>query len=145
MLEEFPDILKRLNLKITPKRVAILEILMKESVYLSPEDIWKKMKKRFAKIGLPTIYRNLDELSEKNIVTKVTHPDRQLYYYLCPNQSHHHHFICLSCRRVEDINLCGAQEAEREIEKTIGGKVLSHILQINGLCKTCLKNRLHEI
>lgn len=141
MLDEVPHTLKRLNLKITPKRVAILEILMKESVYLSPDDIWKKMKKRFVKIGLPTIYRNLEELSEKNIISKVTHSDRQLYYYLCQNQSHHHHFICLSCRRVEDINLCGAKKAEREVEKKIGGKVLSHILQINGLCKCCLKKQ----
>ena len=141
MLDEVPHTLRRLNLKITPKRVAILEILMKESVYLSPEDIWKKMKKRFVKIGLPTIYRNLEELSERNIISKVTHPDRQLYYYLCQNQSHHHHFICLLCRKVEDINLCGVKEAEREVEKKIGGKVLSHILQINGLCKSCLKKQ----
>jgi Fe2+ or Zn2+ uptake regulation protein len=139
MLGEFPHTLKRLNLKITPKRVAILDILMKESVYLSPEDIWKKMKKRFIKIGLPTVYRNLEELSERNIISKVTHPDRQLYYYLCQNQSHHHHFICLSCRRVEDISLCGAKEAEEEVKKKIGGKVLSHIFQINGFCKHCLK------
>jgi Fe2+ or Zn2+ uptake regulation protein len=140
MLDEFPHTLKRLNLKITPKRVAILEILMKEPFYLSPEQIWKKMKKRFLKIGLPTVYRNLEELSERNVISKVTHPDRQLYYYLCQNQSHHHHFICVSCRRVEDINLCGVRDAEREVEKKIGGKVLSHIMQVNGLCKKCLKN-----
>jgi Fur family transcriptional regulator, ferric uptake regulator len=141
MLDEFPYTLKRLNLKITPKRVAILEILMKEPFYLSPEQIWKKMKKRFIKIGLPTVYRNLEELSERKVISKVTHPDRQLYYYLCQNQSHHHHFICLSCRRVEDINLCGARDAEREVERKIGGKVLSHIMQVNGLCKKCLKNQ----
>jgi len=27
------------------------------------------------------------------------------------------------------------------VEKKIGGKVLSHILQINGLCKYCLKKQ----
>jgi Fur family ferric uptake transcriptional regulator len=102
------------------------------------------MKKRFIKIGLPTVYRNLEELSERNVISKVTHPDRQLYYYLCQNQSHHHHFICVSCRRVEDINLCGARDAEREVEKKIGGKVLSHILQVNGLCKHCLKKEPGE-
>jgi len=139
MLDEFPHTLKRLNLKITPKMFAILDILIKEPFYLSPEQIWKKMKKRFIKIGLPTVYRNLEELSERNVISKVSHPDRQLYYYLCQNQSHHHHFICVSCRKVEDINLCVARDAEREVEKKIGGKVLSHILQVNGLCKHCLQ------
>jgi Fe2+ or Zn2+ uptake regulation protein len=95
MLNDFPLTLKKINLKTTPKRLAILEILIKESVYLSPDEVWKKMKKRFKRIGLPTVYRNLEELSEGNIISKVTHPNRQLYYYICQNRSHHHHFIWL--------------------------------------------------
>ncbi len=138
MLNDFPLTLKKLNLKITPKRLAILEILMKESVYLSPEEVWKKLKKRFKRIGLPTVYRNLEELSEGNIISKVTHPNRQLYYYLCQNRSHHHHFICLSCRKVEDMNFCGLIELEKEVTKKIKGKLLSHIMQVNGLCRYCL-------
>jgi Fe2+ or Zn2+ uptake regulation protein len=141
MPNDFSLTLKRLNLKITPKRLAILEILMKESVYLSPGEIWKKMKKRFVKIGLPTVYRNLEELFDGNIISKVNHSNRQLYYYLCQNQYHHHHFICLSCRRVEDINFCGVKDLEEEVKKKIKGKVLSHVLQVNGLCKNCLKKR----
>ncbi|MEW6215857.1 MAG: Fur family transcriptional regulator [Nitrospirota bacterium] len=137
MLNDFPLALRKLNLKVTPKRLAILQILTKESVYLSPEEIWKKMKRRFKRIGLPTVYRNLEELSEGDVILKVNHPNRQLYYYLCQNRSHHHHFICLSCRKVEDINFCGAKEIEEEVKKKIKGEVLSHILQVNGLCKNC--------
>lgn len=55
MLNVFPLTFKKLNLKTTPKRVAILEILIKESIYLSPDEVWKKLKKRFKRIGLPTI------------------------------------------------------------------------------------------
>jgi Fe2+ or Zn2+ uptake regulation protein len=129
------------NLKTTPKRLAILEILIKESVYLSPDEVWKKLKKRFKRIGLPTVYRNLEELSEGNIISKVTHPNRQLYYYLCQNRSHHHHFICLSCRKVEDINFCRLNELEKEVTKKIKGKLLSHIMQVNGLCRHCLNKK----
>jgi len=141
MLNDFPLALKKINLKITPKRIAILEILIEKSVYLSPEEIWEKMKKRFKKIGLPTVYRNLEELSEKNMISKVNHPTRQLYYYFCLNQSHHHHFICLSCRKVEDLNFCGVKEVEEEVEKKIRGRVYSHIFQVNGLCRNCLKKK----
>jgi Fe2+ or Zn2+ uptake regulation protein len=145
MLNYFSLALKKLNLKITPKRLAILEILMKEPVFLSPEEIWRKMRKRFEKIGLPTVYRNLEELSQGSIIAKVNHPNRQLYYYLCQNQSPHHHFICLSCHKVEDINFCLLKELEREVTKNIRGKVISHILQVNGLCKKCFKKENHEI
>jgi Fe2+ or Zn2+ uptake regulation protein len=145
MLNDFPLTLKKLNLKNTPKRLAILEILIKESVYLSPEEVWKKMKKRFKRVGLPTVYRNLEELSEGNIISKVNHPNRQLYYYFCQNQSHHHHFVCLSCRKVEDINFCGLHELEKEVSKKIQGKILSHIMQVNGLCKNCSEKKDEKI
>lgn len=135
---DFSKILKSLNLKITPKRLALLDILMNESSYLSPEEIWKKMKKQFERIGLPTIYRNLEKLSERNIISKVNHPNRQLYYYFCTNRSHHHHFVCLSCRNVEDINFCALDELQKEVKRKLNGKVISHILQVNGYCQNCL-------
>jgi Fe2+ or Zn2+ uptake regulation protein len=141
---DFPQILRSLNLKITPKRLALLDILLNESSYLSPEEIWTKMKKHIGRIGLPTIYRILEELSERDIISKVAHPNRQLYYYLCPNRVHHHHFICLSCRSVEDINFCALDELQKEVKKKLNGKVVSHILQVNGYCRSCLNKKGEE-
>lgn len=141
---DFSKILKSLNLKVTPKRLALLNILMNESAYLSPEEIWKQMKNQFRKIGLPTVYRNLEELSEKTIISKVTHPNRQLYYYFCPNRAHHHHFVCLSCRNVEDINFCALDELQKEVKRKLNGKIISHILQVNGYCRNCLNKKEGE-
>ncbi|HYS44652.1 MAG TPA: transcriptional repressor [Geobacteraceae bacterium] len=129
--------LKSLNLKATPKRLAILGLLGEEMTYLSPEDVWHRLKGQFSRIGLPTVYRNLEELAAGGVVTKVIHPDRKLYYHFCPNRDHHHHFICLACRRVEDVDICGLENIEREVGERIGGKVLSHLVQVNGLCRAC--------
>jgi len=139
MLRDFQSVLKKLHLKVTPKRLAILEILKNESVYLSPEEVWRKLRKQFSRVGLPTVYRNLEELAQGDVISKVTHPNRQLYYYFCLNSSHHHHFICLSCRTVEDIDFCMFRELEKRVKKELKGRVVSHILQVNGLCKKCLK------
>jgi Fe2+ or Zn2+ uptake regulation protein len=138
MSEEFSSLLKQLKLKNTPKRLAILEVLAEEFGYLSTEEVWRKMKGRFNKIGLPTIYRNLEELSQGGVVIKIVHPDRKLYYYFCRNRGHHHHFICVSCKRVEDLRFCGAREIEDEVVNRIGGHVVSHLLQVFGLCEGCL-------
>lgn len=140
MPESYQQTLRRLSLKVTPKRVAILEILDGELVYLGAEEVWRLMKERFKRIGLPTVYRNLEDLAEGGVISKVLHPDRKLYYYYCPNRDHHHHFICLSCRRVEDVAFCAEREIAREVTEKIRGRVLSHILQINGLCRHCLKD-----
>lgn len=145
-MPDYFSVLKELKMKATPKRLAILEILDNESVYLSPEEIWKKMKKQFKKIGLPTVYRNLYELSEGDIISKVTLPDRQLYYYFCRNRAHHHHFVCLSCRAVEDVNFCKAKELEKKVKRDLKGEVVSHMMQINGICRNCLKKKKkHEV
>jgi Fe2+ or Zn2+ uptake regulation protein len=43
---------------------------------LSPEDVWKRLKEHFVSMGLPTVYRNLEQLSDENIIFKVIHPNR---------------------------------------------------------------------
>jgi Fe2+ or Zn2+ uptake regulation protein len=102
------------------------------------------MKRQFNRIGLPTVYRNLEELADGNIISKITHPNRQLYYFFCGNNEHHHHFVCLSCRNVDDINFCAIHELRKEVKKKLNAQVVSHILQVNGLCKECLKKKGKE-
>ena len=137
MREQYNKILKSLNMKATPKRLAILSLMGREASYISPEEIWTKLKCEFDRVGLPTVYRNLEELAAGGIINKVIHPNRQLYYHYCPNRDHHHHFVCVACRRVEDVDACGLENIEREVGEKIGGKVLSHVVQVNGLCRAC--------
>lgn len=140
-MHDHASILRNLNLKSTPKRLAILQMLAEENTYISPEEIWRGLKDRFGRIGLPTVYRILEELADGGVISKVIHPNRQLYYYFCPNRQHHHHFICLSCRKVADVDACGLERIEEQVKERMGGTVLSHILQVNGLCRTCSSRR----
>lgn len=128
---------KMLGLKATPKRLAILGILSEEFVYLGPEEIWRKMQARFKRIGLPTVYRNLEELSQGGVIMKIIHPNRKLYYYYCHNTNHHHHFVCIVCRKVQDLEFCGEEQIVKEVEGSLGGKVVSHLFQVYGLCREC--------
>lgn len=145
MSHRFSGILRTLRLKSTPKRLAILEFLAAADTYVSPEEVWSSLQGSFARVGLPTVYRNLEELASGGVISKVIHPNRQLYYYFCPNHDqHHHHFVCLSCRRVADVAFCGIDALEREVRERMGGTVLSHIMQVNGLCHDCLSTGVPE-
>jgi len=141
MPHRFDPLLRGLNLKSTPKRRAILDILAAAGGYASPEEVWQQLKVRFARIGLPTVYRNLEELAAKGVVSTIHHPNRQLYYYLCRSRCHHHHFVCLACRRVEELEFC----AIGQIEEAVTGRVDSHIIQANGLCRECLVQEAHGV
>ncbi len=131
--------LRSLNLKITPRRVSVLKILSEQPIYLSPEEVWQEMRRRFRTVGLPTVYRILDQLSEKGLIFKVIHADRKLYYYLCRTRDHHHHFVCVSCRKVEEVDFCRGREIELSVEERVKGKVFSHFIQLDGLCEACLR------
>lgn len=138
-MENHNHILRELDLKATPKRLAILDVLSRAPTYLSPEEVWMRLKERFATIGLPTVYRNLEELAGKEVIFKVIHPDRKLYYFFCENRKHHHHFVCTSCKKVDDLNFCAFEEIEREVSETLNGTVSSHIMQVFGICRNCSK------
>lgn len=129
--------LRNCRLKATPKRIALMEVLSAASVYMGPREIWEHLRKRFNKMGLPTVYRNLEELVEAGVISRIIHPNRQLYYYLCDKHHHHHHFICVSCGRVQDIDFCAREKLDREVRNKYGGKILSHLIQVNGLCRLC--------
>jgi Fe2+ or Zn2+ uptake regulation protein len=141
MDDNFDGLLKRLGLKVTPRRLAVLAVMAEESTFLSPEEIWRKVRTGGGNVGLPTVYRILDELSAGGVVSRVLRDNRQLYYYLCTNPCHHHHFVCLSCRKVEDVNLCAAEALEREVAQALKGALFSHILQLEGLCRECRERR----
>ena len=128
-------------MKATPKRLAILQAMAGQRRYLSPEEIWESVGKRFKCLGLPTIYRNLDELAGGGLISCIVRPDRRLYYFLCGNEKHHHHFICTNCRKVEDMDICIEEKIKGHVKKRLGGIVRSHILQVDGLCSACRKKK----
>jgi len=139
MKDTFDGLLRELRLKVTSRRRAVLEVMTAESTFLSPEEIWQKVRRLVRNVGLPTVYRILDELASAGVITKVLHDNRQLYYYLCTNTGHHHHFVCLACRKVEDVNLCGVEALEQEVAERIKGALFSHTLQLQGLCRECFE------
>ena len=139
MNQHHVEALKGARMKATPKRLAIIDILAAQSCYASPEELWKKLRDRFDHLGLPTIYRNLEELAASGIVIKVVHPNRQLYYYLPQNPDYHYLFVCLDCRGVEEIADCDLEALEHTVLQRNGGRVLSRVLQLNGLCGGCVE------
>ena len=137
-MEKYLQALKRQRLKITPQRRAVIAFLLRRKTHASPYDVYAGVKKNIPRLGLPTIYRILEEMRGIGLLTQVLSPDRRLYYSLCAHpEKHHHHFTCRKCRRVEEVGFCNFKDISRFIEKNIQGKVESHLLQIEGLCSSC--------
>ena len=131
--------LKKNGHRITPKMRAVIELFLKRETILDPFEVQSGLQKRFKGVGLPTIYRILENLANSGILVTAANQDRQLRYYICRDieSEHHHHFICRKCGKVEEVNLCLMEEVSRYVKRHLKATVQSHFLQIEGLCARC--------
>ena len=94
---------------------------------------------------LPTssMYRNLELLERHGLVQRIATGAGHAHFELSePILGHHHHLICVTCGRVDDIELDDAAEriVERALESaaaTVGFVPLHHTADLHGHCQTC--------
>lgn len=131
--------LKENGHRITPKVRAVIELFLKCQSILDPLEVQAGLKKRFKGVGLPTIYRILENLASCGILVTAANEDRQLRYFICREieAGHHHHFICRKCGKVDEVNLCLIEEVSKYVKRHLKATVQSHFLQIEGLCAQC--------
>ena len=134
-MEHYLKKIKKRGLKLTPLRIAIIKMFMDNDSHMTPEDTWSELKDNFRKCGLPSIYRNLESMVECGILTRIQLFDRKKHYGLCNSKKdhHHHHIVCIKCGKVDAISGCALND-KREIN---GYQVVSHYVQINGICENC--------
>jgi Fur family transcriptional regulator, ferric uptake regulator len=112
--------------KVTPQRRAVLLALASER-HQSLEEI----RARCPEVGLVTIYRTLDLLSEIGAVRRLELGDG-LRYELA--EDHHHHMICESCGDVSEFEEC---PIDPWLLRRLDFEVSSHSLEVYGRCAGC--------
>jgi Fur family ferric uptake transcriptional regulator len=94
------------------------------------------VRKRLPRIGLGTVYRNLDLLAERGIINKLDVCGEQKRFD--GNISPHYHIRCNQCNRVEDIFIERDMELEKNAASYCNYKILDHHVQFSGICGKCL-------
>jgi len=137
--------------RITLARESILDVLSKTDAHVSADDIYMEIHHDFPNIGLTTIYRTLEVLTNLNLVYKFDFGDGRARYELAEGPrgiKHHHHLICTGCNRVidytdfidDEIKLL--QETEKGLSKKYNFKITNHLIQFYGLCSRCVNKKL---
>jgi len=130
--------------KLTPQRELTVEVLLeKEKEHLSAEEIYMLVKAKNTGIGLATVYRTLEILTELQVINKLTFQDGIARYDLSMNNENHqhHHLLCLKCGNIEEVKNDMLLEIEIEIEKEYQFIVKDHRLTFHGICKNCVENQ----
>ncbi len=128
------------NFKLTPQREATVRVLLdNEESHLSAEDVYMQVKNISPEIGLATVYRTLELLSELEIVNKINFGDGVSRFDLRVEGANrfHHHLFCFECGSVEEIFEDLLENVESHIERKYQFKIKDHRLTFHGLCKNC--------
>ncbi len=128
------QLLKTNDLKATPQRLCILDTL-KECGHATLEDIQKIISGKFPTLSLSTIYRNLNEMMQKNMVSEVKFANKKDYFEIA--KDNHVHLVCQKCKKIEDFKI-QTDDISKQIEEKTGDKVLADTLCFDVICKDCL-------
>ena len=124
------------NMRLTSQRQVILEELQKVTSHPTASDVFDMVRKRLPRIGLGTVYRNLDLLAEKGIIKKLEVGGEQKRFD--GDISPHYHVRCVRCNRVEDVFIERHRELEKIAATCCNYKILDHHVQFSGVCSKCL-------
>lgn len=142
-IEKIKQQLQTRGYKLTSQREATVRVLLEnEADHLSAEDVFMLVKDKAPEIGLATVYRTLELLSDLHVVEKMNFGDGVARYDL-RNESthhHHHHLICVQCGSVEEIMDDWLGPLEERLEKEYHFKVLDHRLDFQGVCRKCISS-----
>ena len=126
-------ILKENNIRVTPQRLGVYEVLCSENKHLTAEEIYRKIRVKFPAISLATVYTILELYGRKDLVREIRiNFDKSCFD---DRMDSHHHFLCRKCKKIFDIDLppCTALK---------NSEVNGHIIQelqgyFYGICRDC--------
>ena len=130
--------------KLTPQRQIVLQAFVDNpGNHLSAEDVHNIVRKQSAEIGLATVYRTLELLSDMDVLQKMDFGDGRSRYEINEDTSehHHHHLICLSCGVVKEFEDDLLETLETVIARKSNFKIVDHQVKFFGYCDQCQKKR----
>ena len=131
--------LKERGLRITPQRLAIIEVLI-EKGHLHPgaSFIYKEARKKSRSLSLSTTYATINEFSRYGIIKTLQFDGIE---NRCEgNLDEHINLICEQCREIIDyeIPICLDQ---KDVAKKTGFTVTNSRLEYYGYCRDCSQDK----
>ncbi|HZQ10126.1 MAG TPA: Fur family transcriptional regulator [Anaerolineae bacterium] len=130
--------LRQHHRKLTRPRQAILDIIAAADHHLTVAEIHKRARKKYPHLGLVTVYRTLDLLTELGYVQRV-HFTQGCHSYAAIAQGHAHHLVCSSCGRAEEFEDCDLEPLIATLQRKTGYEINVHMLELMGRCPKCAR------
>lgn len=124
--------------RTTKQRQAILAVIKDCRPHLTADDVFQRVKTSQPNISLGTVYRNLELLTQAEVLSKAVFSDGKARYEFAG--AHHHHLICLTCGTAIDIPLCPVGDELKAFIHASQFQACAHHFEVYGYCLECVKN-----
>jgi Fe2+ or Zn2+ uptake regulation protein len=117
-------------------RRAIVKYLDGQDCCLSAQDVHERMREAGSRVGVASVYRVLDLLAQRGLVTRVDLGDGVARFEPSRAEGHHHHLVCGDCGRIEAFE---DPELERALDRVAArlGYADAHDVVLRGACESC--------
>ncbi len=134
-LLEFRRTCQTAGIRLTPQRVEVLREVARSDGHPTVETIFAGVRARLPSVSLDTVYRTLWLLTDLRVI--ATLGSRRDAARFDANLEPHHHFVCMRCGAIMDIE--GMDLMNRQMVENLKryGSVNSAHLEVIGLCPRC--------
>lgn len=121
----------------TKQRAAVVDLLNDIDDFRSAQELYDELRKRGEGIGLTTVYRTLQSLSEAGVIDVLRTDSGEAIYRRCSDH-HHHHLVCRECGFTVEIEGPDVERWADSIATGHGFSDISHTVEIVGTCSDCV-------
>jgi Fur family transcriptional regulator, ferric uptake regulator len=127
-------------LRSTRQRAAVSALLDRLDDFRSAQEIHEELRRDGEGIGLTTVYRTLQNLSESGEVDVLRTDSGEAVYRRCSTH-HHHHLVCRRCGRTVEVEGPAVESWAQRIAEENGFSEVSHTVEVFGVCAKCVAER----
>jgi len=124
------------GLRLTRQRRAVVDAVAEAGASLSALQVFDAARERCPELGLTTVYRTLEVLSEIGAVRRVHGPDH-CEAFVPAGAAHGHTVVCSRCGRAAEFTQCDMHAVVDAAALQTGYEITEHFLQLSGVCAAC--------
>lgn len=128
----------------TPKRKVILEILENTPGHPDVDTVYRMAKKKDPALGQATVYRTLRLMRESGVIRGHSFGQDHTHFE-SPTKQHHDHLICDRCGKIEEFVSNDLEKMQEKVAKSHKFEMISHRLDIHGICLVCAAKEKRKI
>ena len=134
---QFEDYLKSCGLRLTQKRLDILNQVFDYPGHFQTEDLLVQMRRNGYLVSRPTIYRTLPLLVKSGLLTEFIDAQKNTRYESIHSLQEHAHLICLRCNQIVEFKEPRIDALQKSVCEAHQFKPVRFRNEIIGHCAEC--------